>query len=190
MLDCITSRIGKAAGAMKRLSNALWKRRCISRQTKLRMYRALVSFVLLYGSETWNLAIRDCNRLNAFDMSCLRWLENVKWYHHVRHSTIRQQTKQHPVSITLTQRRLRWFGHLQRMPPESEVLKLHNFSPGTIGWTRPRGRPRRRWLDCVSQDLAVIDLPVAEAARIANHRIAWRAVLRRVTSTLDDQQEL
>ena len=66
-------------------------------------------------------------------MSCLRRLENVKWYHHVRNSTIRQQTKQHPVSITLTQRR---FGHLQRMPPESEVLKLHNFSPGTIGWTR------------------------------------------------------
>ena len=49
----ITSRIGKAAGAMKRLSNALWKRLCISRQTKLRMYRALVSSVLLYGSETW-----------------------------------------------------------------------------------------------------------------------------------------
>ena len=76
-----------------------------------------------------------------------------------------------------------------RMPPESEVLKLHNFSPGTIGWTRPRGRPRRRWMDCVSQDLAVIDIPLAEAVRIANHRIAWRAVLRRVSSTLDDQQE-
>ncbi len=126
---------------MKRLSNALWKRRCISRQTKLRMYRALVSSMLLYGPETWNLTIRDCNRLNAFYMSCLRRLETVKWYHHVRNSTIRQQTKQHPVSITLTHRRLRWFRHLQRMPPESEVLKLRSFSPGTIGWTRPRGRP-------------------------------------------------
>ena len=93
------------------------------------------------------------------------------------------------VTITLMQRRLRWFGHLQRMPPDGEVLTRHNFSPGTIGWTRSRGRPRRRWLDCVSQDLAVIDLPLAEAVRIAHHRIAWRAVLRRVTSTLDDQQE-
>ena len=45
----ITSHIRKAAGAMKRLSNALWKRRRISRQTKLRMYRALVSSVLLCG---------------------------------------------------------------------------------------------------------------------------------------------
>ena len=137
----ITSRIGKAAGAMKRLFNALWKHCCISRQTQIRMYCALVSSVLLYGSETWNLTIRDCNRLNAFDMSCLRRLENVKWYHHVRNSTIRQKTKQHPVSITLTERRLRWFGHLQRMPPESEVLKLHNFSRAQSavhddgGWT-------------------------------------------------------
>ena len=153
----------------------------------LRMYCALVSSVLLYGSETWNLTIRDYNRLNAFDMSCLRRLENVKWYHRIRNITIRQQTKQRPVSITLTQRRLRWFGHLHRRPPESEVLKLHNFSPGTIDWTRPRGRPRRRWLDCVSQDLAVIDLPLAEAVRIAQHRIDWRAILRRVTSMLDDQ---
>ena len=159
-------------------------------QTKLRMYRALVSSVLLYGSETGNMTIRDCNRLHAFDMSYLRRLENVKWYHHVRNSTIRQQTKQHPVSIILTQRRLRWFGHLQRMQPEGEVLKLHNFSPGTIGWTRPRGRPRRRWLACVSQDLAVIAIPLAEAVRIAHHRIAWRAVLRPVSSTLDDQQEV
>ena len=53
-----------------------------------------------------------------------------------------------------------------------------------------RDRPRRRWLDWVSQDLAVIDLRLAEAVRIAHHRISWRAVHRRVTSTLDDQQEL
>ena len=139
----ITSRIGKAAGAMKRLSNAQWKRRCISRQTKLRMYRPLVSSVLLYGSETWNLTISDCNRLNAFDMSCLRRPQNVKWYHHVRNSTIRQQTKQHPVSITLTQRRLRCFGHLQRMPPESEVLKLHNF---------PRAQSAGRYQEAVHDD--------------------------------------
>ena len=177
----ITSRIGKTADAMKKLSNVLWKR--ISRQTKLRMYRALVAYVLLYGSETWNPTTRDCNRLNEFDMSCLRRLENVKWYHHVRNITIRQQTTASRLK-TLTQCRLRWFGHLQRMPPESEVLKLHNFSPGTIGWIR------QRWLNCVSEDLAVIDLPLAEAVRIAHHRIAWRAVLCRVTSMLDDQQEL
>ena len=61
----INFRIGKAAGGMKRLSNALWKRRCISRQTQLIMCRALVSSVLLYGSETWNLTTSDCNRLKC-----------------------------------------------------------------------------------------------------------------------------
>ena len=136
----------------------------------------------------WDLTIRDCNRLNAFDMSCLRRLDNVKWFHHARNSTIRQQTIQRHVSNTFTKRRLRWFdGRLRSMPLERDLLKLHNLSPGTIDWTRPRGRPRRRWLDCVTQYLAVIDLPLAEAVHIAHHRIAWRAVLRRVTSTLDNQ---
>ena len=63
---------------------------------------------------------------SCFDQTHLN--KPAKWYHHVRNSTIRQRNKQHPVSITLTQRRLRCFGHLQRMPPENEVLKLHNFS--------------------------------------------------------------
>ena len=51
-------------------------------------------------------------QLNAFDMSRLHRLESVKWYHHVgpyETDPIRQQTKQRPVSNTLTQRRLRWF---------------------------------------------------------------------------------
>ena len=53
----------------------------------------LVSFALLYGSDTWNMTTRDCNRLNTLDMNCIRRLENVKWYHHVRNGTLRKQTK-------------------------------------------------------------------------------------------------
>ena len=93
----------------------------------------LVSSLLLYCSETWKRTIRDCNRLNAFDMSCLRRLENVKWYHRVRNSTIRQQTKQHTVTLTLTQRRLRWFGHLQCMPQSAGRDKGAVYDDG--GWT-------------------------------------------------------
>ena len=70
------------------------------------------------------------------------------------------------------------------------MLKLHNFSRAqSAGRDQEAVHDDSGWTAYL-KDLAVIDLPVAEAARIANHRIAWRAVLRRVTSTLDDQQEL
>ena len=163
----------------EKTASALWKRCCISRQTELRMYLAIIASELLYGSDTWNLTTHDCNRSNAFHMSCLCRLGHVKWYQHVRNFTIRQQTKQRPVSHTLTQRRLRWFGHLQRMPPENEVLKLHNFFPATIGWIRPRGRPQQRWLDCVTQYLAVIDLPSQRqfmSPIIASHGVPFFSV--------------
>ena len=52
----------------------------------------------------------------------------------------------------------------------------------SAGHDRGLGRPRRRWLDCVTQDLAVIDLP--SQRQFISPIIAWRAVLRRVTSTL------
>ena len=47
----ITSRIAKAASAMYRLSNPLFRKHRISIQTKINMYRALVVSVLLYGSK-------------------------------------------------------------------------------------------------------------------------------------------
>ena len=60
----------------------------------------LVSFALMYGSDTWNLTTHDCNRLNTLDMNGMRRLENIKWtwYHHVRNGTIRKQTKKRPAS--------------------------------------------------------------------------------------------
>ena len=47
----ITYRIAKADSAMYRVSNPLFRKHRISVQTKINMYRALVVFVLLYGSE-------------------------------------------------------------------------------------------------------------------------------------------
>ena len=54
----ITPRIVKAASAMYRLSNPLFHKHRISIQTKINMYRALVVFVLLYGSEAWATTLR------------------------------------------------------------------------------------------------------------------------------------
>ena len=118
--------------------------------------RALGSSMLLYMAlrhGTWPSVIE------IDSMNCLRRLDNVKWYHHVRNSTIRQQTKQHPVSITLTQRRLRWFGHLQRMlkcwncitSPEHNRLDATKGPPSTttVVWLRisrhRSHRPPPRW---------------------------------------------
>ena len=52
-----TSRIAKAASAMYRLSNPLFRKHRISIQTKINTYRALVVSILLYGSEAWTTTL-------------------------------------------------------------------------------------------------------------------------------------
>ena len=47
---------------------------------------------------------------------------------------------------------LRWYGHVQRMDPDIWPRKVDK----TIGTgNNPRGRPRKTWLQCIKNDLAV-----------------------------------
>ena len=78
---------------------------------------------------------------------------------YIRIVTSCQHNKRRPISNIFMLHRMH---HIQRMLPESEVLKLHNFSPGTISWSR------HWWL---------------------HHVLYLNTVVQRVTSTLDDQQE-
>ena len=127
----ITSRIAKAASAMHGLSNPLFRKHRISIQTKINMYSALVVSVLLYGSEAWALA--DRRRLDVFDMRCQRRLLRVFWQQHISNHSIREGTKQPTASSPLRQRRLRWFGHLHRMPSSLPARRVYDFSPNIHG---------------------------------------------------------
>ena len=80
------------------------------------MYRALVVSVLLYRSEALSTTLADRRRLDVFDMLCQWRLLRVFWQHHISNRSIRERTTQPTASSLLRQRRLRWFGHLHRMP--------------------------------------------------------------------------
>ena len=57
----------------------------------------------------------------------LRWFCGHTRRDRVRNEVIRERVGMAPIEEKLTQHRLRWFGHIQRRPPEvqvrSEVLK-------------------------------------------------------------------
>ena len=68
----VTTRISKAVSVFRALFHPLWKRKRVSVETKTAIYRAAVLPVLLYGSETWVLSVREVHRLESFQMKCLR----------------------------------------------------------------------------------------------------------------------
>ena len=159
----ITYRIAQAASAMYRLSNPLFRKHSISIQTKINMYPALVVSVLLYGSEAWATTLADRRRLDVFDMRCQRCLIRVLWQQHISNHSIRERTKQSTASSLLRQRRLRWFGHLHRMPSSLPARRVHDFNPNIYGWKRPRGRPKT---DSIKHDLNYDGLDTTNAAQI------------------------
>ena len=77
----IESRLAKASGAFQKLRRVVWYRKCVSISSKIRIFRACVLPVLLYGSETWALTSREERRLNIFYMGCLRTLvgAHTRW---------------------------------------------------------------------------------------------------------------
>ena len=71
----------------------------------------------------------------------------------VRNEAIRERVGVAPIEEKLTQHRLRWFGYVQRRPPEapvrSEVLKcVDKVKSGT-------GRPKLTWDESVKRDLKI-----------------------------------
>jgi hypothetical protein len=51
--------------------------------------------------------------------------------------------------------RLSWFGHINRMPKNRRVKRIHMWKPFT---GRPAGRPKSRWEDDVRNDLKKMEL--------------------------------
>jgi hypothetical protein len=111
------------------------------------MYQALVQSILLYGAETWTLNTQQANELLATEMDFWRRSARKSRKEKVRNGTIRAIMKMGKNILEVIEgKRLRWFGHIKRMPGNRLPLKTLEWEPEG---TRRRGRPKERWIDGV-----------------------------------------
>ena len=87
---------------------------------------------LLYGSEAWTPYSRQERRLNAFHLRCLRRLLGITWQDRVTNIDVLAEAGMPSMFAILTQRRLRWLGHVTRMD-EGRVPKVMLFGELTTG---------------------------------------------------------
>ena len=71
-------------------------------------------------------------------------------------------------------RRLRWYGYVARRSSEEELGRVSGFE---IGGRRPRGRPKKTWMDCVRSDMGMIGARQEDAL----DRQRWEQVIKRLT---------
>ena len=168
-------RIGKASTTFGRLQKRVWGNGNLYHGVKFEVYKACILSVLLYGSESWTTHMRHEHRLNAFHFRCLRSILGLTWEDRVPNTEILQISKLPDMYTLLRARRLRWTGHVVRMTDDrlpKAILygELKNA-------TRPVGRPKLRFKDCLKRDLTSFDIDHASWEVQAQDRPAWRANL-------------
>jgi len=122
---------------------------------------------------SWAVTKRDVLKIDALDQWCLRKLLGIKWYHHVRNDEVRRATGQPRLSAIVQARRLSLFGHIARMPDETDARSIITASPSE-DWRKPPGRPRTTWMKTIKQDLRSNNLSLDEAITVAQNRPHWR----------------
>jgi hypothetical protein len=157
--------------------------RLLSRNVKVKIYKTIILPIVLYGCETWTLALREEHRLRVFENSILREMfgpkmDEVTGEWRKLHSEELHNLYSSPDIIRqVKSRRVRWAGHLARMGEERKVYKVLVGKPEG---RRPLGRPRRKWEDGVRMDLSEIGLGGVDWIRLAQDKDWWRAVVSAV----------
>ena len=59
--------------------DSILKSREITLSTKVRLVKAMVFPVVMYGCESWTIKKAECGRIDAFELWCWRRLLRVPW---------------------------------------------------------------------------------------------------------------
>ena len=91
---------------------------------KRKVYRTVVRPAILYGAETWTTIKRQESRIEVNEMRMLRWMCGVARKYITRNEHIRGPTKVVQASSKITERRLKWYGHVMRMEEDHVVSRV------------------------------------------------------------------
>ena len=172
----VNSRIGTATAAFATLKRGLWSRSNVSIKTKIRIYRTLVLPSLLYGSETWTLLKTDLDKLEVFQMRCLRRILGVSLLDRLTNESIRMRCQNQPtVDEMVQQRRLKWFGNVCRMSA-NRIPQRILWGERPQQWRVQRLAPKKTWTKQLEADLKNRRVTVEDAKVIAMDRKAWKAL--------------
>ena len=159
----------------KGVSGILCDRR-ISLIVKGKVYTMVVRPAMMYGAETWAVKKAQEKKLDVAEMRMLRWMSGVTKLDRIRNDRIRGTTKVGEISKKVQESRLKWYGHVLRREEEYVGKRVMVMEvPGK----RTRGRPKRRWLDNIKNDLSERELSGEEA----QDRVQRRRLIRNINPT-------
>ena len=119
----------------------IFKSRDITLPTKIRLVKAMVFHVVMYGCKSWTIKKAECQSIDAFELWYWRRLLNVPWTARRSNQFILKEISPGcSLEGLMLKLKLQYFGHLmQRADSFEKTLML-----GKIEGRRRRGRQRMR----------------------------------------------
>ena len=169
----------------------------IKKETKLKLYRALVKPILLYNSGTWALTKADEDNIDAFHRKQLRRVLNIKYPKIITNESLYRQTKERPLSSEIREQRWRLFGHILRR--DAEIPANQAMTAYFLKCGEPyRGRPITTMPIVLNHDLKLTEHTMSlkseqdleQIRKVATNRDQWKQLQQDVVGAAEASQSI